>query len=211
MIVEDLSGGVRKLEAWARVAKLSIYVWLAFQMLGFGFQARFLLGAQPDATLLEASDLLEYTTIAVFLGSAVAILFWIHRAHENLRLFAAGPFNFSGQSAAFWFFVPFANLVQPFRAMRELWRESRGPAEGDSRSTALVDSWWACFIIGGLISNISARMLDGAVDSDARIATLMVFDFGLLLRICSAILLHEIIRAVGRMQLKRVSVGEVFA
>ncbi|MBS3927149.1 MAG: DUF4328 domain-containing protein [Sphingomonadales bacterium] len=211
MYVEDLSVGVRMLESRARIAKLAIYTWMAFQLLGFGFQARFMLGEPPDEALLGLGQTIDYLTLGMFLVSAVAISFWIHRAHENLRLFTSGPFEFSGQSAVFWFFVPFANLVQPFRAMRELWSSSRGPAGGGSASTRMVDGWWGCFIVGGLFSNIGARLLEAAASSDSQLSALALFDLGEVLRLCSAILLHEIIRGVGRMQLQQVTVGEVFS
>lgn len=211
MYVEDLSVGVRMLEGRARIARLAIYAWVAFQLLSFGLQARFMLGAAPDEALLGFGQTADYLTLGLFLVSAVAVSFWIHRAHENLRLFTSGPFEFSGQSAVGWFFVPFANLVQPFRAMRELWSSSRGPADGGSGSTRLVDGWWGCFIVGGLFSNVGARMVEAAAGSDAQLSALALFDLGEVLRLCSAILLHEIIRSVGRMQLQQVTVGEVFS
>lgn len=210
MFDQDLSLGMRSLEGRAGVARLAIYVWAAFQLAGFAFQSYFLTSIAPDQSIVSLADSIDYATFGIFLLSAVAVSFWVHRAHENLRHFSSGPFEFSGQSAVFWFFVPFANLVQPFRAMRELWRVSGGSTDPSSSGTRLVDGWWACFIIGGLLSNIGARMLGAVSDDSSQLTALMVFDLGELLRLGSAVLLHEIIRAVGRMQAQRLSVGEVF-
>jgi len=68
-----------------------------------------------------------------------------------------------------WFYVPFANLVRPFKAASELWRASGSDAECDGggwammgSSTALLGVWWGTWLVGNIIANISGRVDDPA-------------------------------------------------
>jgi hypothetical protein len=124
-------------------------------------------GESPDVT----SALLVFFVAMAFLGSLVfaAIFFgvWIHRAAKNLRALGRSGMKFSPGGCVGWFYVPFVNLVRPFRAVSELWRASESDAESDGyawvtmgTSTALLGVWWGAWIVGNIISNISARIDD---------------------------------------------------
>jgi len=69
-----------------------------------------------------------------------------------------------------WFYVPFANLVRPFKAVSEIWRASTDDPESDGNgwsmmgsSTALLGIWWGTWLMGNIISNISGRVDDPSV------------------------------------------------
>jgi hypothetical protein len=57
------------------------------------------------------------------------------------------------------FFVPFANLVIPYRAIKELWENSQ-PAEGSffTNPPAWFPIWWTFWLLSNFASNISFRM-----------------------------------------------------
>src|SRR5690242_15716882 len=59
---------------------------------------------------------------AAFVATAVFWVLTIHRAATNVRAFGQGGLEFTPGWAAGWYFVPFANLVKPFQAFREIWR-----------------------------------------------------------------------------------------
>jgi hypothetical protein len=108
-----------------------------------------------------------------FLGSLVfgAIFFgiWIHRAARNLRGLGRTGMKFSPAGCVGWFYVPLLNLVRPAKAMSELWRASESGEEADGygwmgagASTGLISLWWATWIIGNVIANVSGRIDDPA-------------------------------------------------
>ncbi|HEY8042425.1 MAG TPA: DUF4328 domain-containing protein [Polyangiaceae bacterium] len=112
--------------------------------------------------------LLVFFVAVAFLGSLVlaAIFFgiWIHRAAKNLRGLGRLGMQFSPGGCVGWFYVPFANFVRPFKAVSELWRASDPQADSYSwtmaSSTSLLGVWWGTWIVGNIISNISARIDD---------------------------------------------------
>jgi hypothetical protein len=117
--------------------------------------------------------LLVFFAALAFLGAMVfgAIFFgiWIHRAARNLRGLGRTGMSFSPAACIGWYFVPFVNLVRPAKAMSELWRASESSEEADGygwmgrAGTSLVGAWWATWLIGGVIGNVSGRIDDPAL------------------------------------------------
>jgi hypothetical protein len=127
-------------------------------------------GEEPDV----ASALVVFFVAMGFLGALVAgaVFFgiWAHRAARNLRGLGRTGMAFSPAGCVGWFYVPFANLVRPFKAVSELWRASTSDAESDGggwtimgSSTALLGIWWGTWLVGNIISNISGRVDDPSV------------------------------------------------
>lgn len=93
----------------------------------------------------------------LMIATAIALLMWMHRANRNLRALGASNLNFSPAGTVGWWFCPFANLVQPYRAMQEIYSWSAGagqfggPARGKS---GLVAGWWAMFILAAVAMQI---------------------------------------------------------
>lgn len=207
----DWSAGMASLARRALIARLTIILYLALVVVSLAMQGYFIETGSADPEMIALAETIDKLTLAGFLGSVVAISFWIYRAHANLRLYDAGPFEFSPQSAVGWFFVPFANLVMPFRAMGELWRASGGD-RADGAPGWYVGAWWGCFLGGGLLANVGSVMLNAAQTAGQPSMTgLVVFDIGFVARGLSAVLLHEIIRSVGPMQREHADVAQVFA
>ena len=100
---------------------------------------------------------LGYTV--AFVSSVVLVAMWIHRAHANLHDLGHEGLEFTPGWAVGWYFIPFANLVKPFQAMRELRNRSLGDDDGFNGATAPeLTVWWATWIVGNILSNISTRM-----------------------------------------------------
>jgi hypothetical protein len=62
--------------------------------------------------------------LLIFIATAVAFLMWLHRAYRNLPALGATRLDTTPGWAVGYFFIPFANLVKPFQAVREIWHES---------------------------------------------------------------------------------------
>ncbi|MGH7295409.1 MAG: DUF4328 domain-containing protein [Polyangiaceae bacterium] len=135
-------------------------------LLGFGmhvaqlfFQPALTGGVRTGTPDLMAAAVIGLTAIA-FLGASVCawvlVPVWMHRASSNLRGLGRYGMTFSPGGCAGWFFVPFANLVMPPRAMSEMWRASDPEADQGSwfasKGTPLVAVWWAAWLVAGVIS-----------------------------------------------------------
>lgn len=105
--------------------------------------------------------------IPVFVATVVFFLIWEHRAFSNLSALRAQNLEFSPGWAVGWWFIPFANLVKPFQAMRELWSESDPEYDADlgflstsPSAPSMLGIWWACWILGNVANNVASRLDD---------------------------------------------------
>jgi Domain of unknown function (DUF4328) len=78
----------------------------------------------------------------------VTWLFWQGRAHRAMRESGVTGLRFTPTSGVLWWFVPFANLVVPYGAMRELRTAGADPESDDHRRAArfLLWTWWVPWI-----------------------------------------------------------------
>ena len=116
---------------------------------------------------LEANDLRVSLFFWIYLASIVltAVLFirWFRRAYYNLHLNVRHLNQSEGWAAGAWF-VPIINLYRPFQIMKELYSETtsllkRNFGKEVYLPVAWVGSWWALWIISGLLGRISMQFL----------------------------------------------------
>lgn len=181
--------GVRPTSRRARAAAVLVglvglvsAVEMAFQLDHIAVLQRF---RQGLATLTEvrASEervaSLEGLRAMALLAAGLAWLLWQHRAHANLRALGVPGLRFSPGWAVGWWFVPLANLVMPYLAVRELWRastagplasgEGPGPWDRDPgpsggaraaergpgpRRFPLVPLWWGSWVGNSVLSPV---------------------------------------------------------
>ena len=126
-------------------------------------------GAAITAAEAAANDsrqgLIGGLRILLFLATAVAFLMWLSRAYKNLWALNAVTPSYSPGWAVGSFFVPFLNLVRPFRIVRELWHLSDSGstipalrAEGRNLPTpAVVGWWWGIWLVSGFLGQAALR------------------------------------------------------
>lgn len=108
--------------------------------------------------------------IPLFIATVVFFLIWEHRAFNNLSALKARNLEFSPGWAVGWWFIPFANLVKPFQAIRELWTESDPDVDPSlgflstaSSAPAIMGFWWAFWLLDNFTSNIASRLDDAKI------------------------------------------------
>ncbi len=129
---------------------------------------------------------------------------WIYRAHDNLTQFGLTGLEFTPGWSVGWFFVPFANLVKPYEAMRELWSRS---LSNRLHAAALLPLWWGCFLVGGIAMTIGG--LANRESGDLKLI-LALTGTGSILRATSAVLLAIIIGKVSTEQASMEGIGTAF-
>ena len=97
----------------------------------------------------------------IYITTVVFFCMWLYRAYDNLRAFGHGrQLEHSPGWAVGSFFVPFVNLVIPYRAVREVWQKSAPPDEAllsAPSPPAWFPIWWAFWLISCFADNISLR------------------------------------------------------
>jgi hypothetical protein len=170
-------------------------------------------GVTERLTLFELlQGLAGLATLAVFVALAVAFLMWLHRASKNLRALGnpGQRIEFTPGWAVGWFFIPFANLVMPYKAVREVWEKSDPNVRtGDDfmfarpSSAPLLLGWWVTFIASNVAGNISGRLIADAHTDAALRFTAGVDLIASLLAVVAAALAILVVRDIDRRQAER--------
>ena len=124
-----------------------------------------------DADLEDSDAFINSLTeahLAVFWVAAFCFLVWIYSANKRAHNLAPVGMRFSPWASALWFFAPFANLIIPLRAIREIWRASDPTVDRadplawqNAPVTWLLGVWWVAWIGTNVISRIVPSQLTG--------------------------------------------------
>jgi hypothetical protein len=146
------------------------WVWLAGQLLAgvAGLSTALLVPAGTDPDTVDTSTLAGRLVIgldiallidAILLVIAISVSgIWIHRMTRVKRVLAHAPSMTPGWAVG-WFFIPIANLFKPFDGIREAWQVASGATDWSEQPTpTLLRSWWALWLIWGIVQNIDSRI-----------------------------------------------------
>lgn len=111
---------------------------------------------------IDSAPILEMVVglaqFVVFLVSGFLSLKWIYRVSRNAHALAH-DMTVSPPWAIGWYFVPLANLLMPFRALREIWQVSTQPLAWRSVETpGLLRWWWGLWLVTSFLGNVSFRL-----------------------------------------------------
>jgi hypothetical protein len=152
--------------------------------------------------------------IMVFVALVVAFLMWLHRVMKNLP--ALGNRKTRIEYTPGWavgsFFIPFANLYMPYRAVREAWDKSN-PLERTGEGLTfrprspegLLVGWWVSWIAFGVVSRVASRLDSRANDPEALLYSTGLMIVANAVGILSAVLAVLVVRGLDRRQEERSS------
>ncbi|MER5207160.1 DUF4328 domain-containing protein [Streptomyces sp. NPDC002825] len=100
----------------------------------------------------------------VYLATIVVFIIWFHRLRNNAEVWASDLQTRTPGFAIGGWFIPFGNLWIPRSIAVEIWRASRWePYAADAKGElTLLNSWWVCFVVGGLVDSIAGRLYEDA-------------------------------------------------
>jgi hypothetical protein len=171
--------------------------------------------AEGDGEQFTLDDLIQFlvalATLFVFIALVVSFLVWLHRAARNLP--ALGNPKAKVEHTPGWavgsFFVPFVNLVVPYKAVKEIWEKSDPSFRtGDdfmfaapSSAPPLVLGWWIAWIVSNFLSNISWRLQTRTPGTETFVTGVdIISDLG---NIIAAVLAIMVVRDIDRRQAER--------
>ncbi|MFB7633513.1 DUF4328 domain-containing protein [Streptomyces sp. NPDC056149] len=138
-----------------------------------------------------------YAQTAAMIATAVVFIVWFHRARVNAEVF--DPEDHAKRRAwAIWgWIVPVINLWFPRRIAIDAWNASAG---ANSRSTALLNWWWALWIVDLCFNRAASRRYaraEGLEEIKGAVAGVMASEA---LDIVAAVLAILFVRRLTRMQ-----------
>ena len=143
-------------------------------------------------------DWLVVPQLVAVLATFVIVGRWIYRASANAHAMT-DEMDISPGWAVGWYFVPLANLVKPFQAMKEIWRASHRAGAGDEpRGAAILGWWWGPWLASNLLDNISFRMEMSEGTDPQALATAYLVSTAVNIPLCIVLIL--IVREVASAQ-----------
>ena len=124
----------------------------------FHFLSAFELADRAARSALRVGEATAFDDFTQMLGrlelagsilTGIAWFVWLHRAVANARSLGVQTEATPGWSVGWWF-IPFANLVKPYRILRSLYD---GVVSG---SGGIVGFWWGCYLLAGVAGNFAA-------------------------------------------------------
>ncbi|MBV1859127.1 MAG: DUF4328 domain-containing protein [Nannocystaceae bacterium] len=113
---------------------------------------------EPRDIGTQGPDVLFVVSNTVYLMCAAGIGAFLVRANHNARRLG-GPDHGMTTSPGWtvgWFFIPFANWVRPYRAVKEIWMVSQPDRSGP------LPIWWALWLITSLGGRIADKISERA-------------------------------------------------
>jgi hypothetical protein len=180
-------------------------------------------GAEADAPASadDASGLLigllfigaGLSIIAVYAATVVAFVMWIHRAYSNLTALGNPKegLEYSPGWAIGGFFIPFVNLVVPYRVVREIWVKSDPVIRSEQdwmfssspEAPGLIKLWWAFWLLSNFANNILFRIAGEAETPEALLWEGHLSAGVAVLEIIAAVLAIRVVRGIDRRQEER--------
>lgn len=146
--------------------------------------------------LLAILEFIIYVTTVVF------FLMWLYRAYKNLRgLNPANRLDYSPGLAVGSFFIPFANLIFPYRIVKEIWQKSWPADEAllyAPSPPATFPLWWTFWLLASFGGNISWRI---TFDENIAESTKTIVSIGAsALSILAAVFAYLVVDAIDKRQ-----------
>lgn len=152
--------------------------------------------------LILLTVLLALLELIIYLVTVVFFLMWLYRAHNNLGAFDPWRrLNYSAGWAVGSFFVPFVNLVVPYRAVKEVWQRSRPSDEtllSQPGPPVWFPVWWLFWLLASFAGNISMRASfnENVSESTATIVSMVAG----VLSIVAAVFAYLVVDAIDKRQ-----------
>ncbi len=159
---------------YIRFAWLVIAVWVFSVILTVvNVVSAFGMGGRNSAAVLSTTLLVVFVFATVAFLATVFILgmVWVYRVNKNSWVLRGSNMNFRPGWSVGWWFIPIANIVQPYRIICELWQANTAANDAaDWQTTAvspLVLLWWVLAIASAVAGRIVGFLDERAyTDSD---------------------------------------------
>ena len=145
--------------------------WHDFALLDLAKRAAIGRATEAEGAALDRAEVwIALGQVLALLGTAVAFCMWLHRTYANLVSAGVSGLKYTARRSVEAFFIPFVNLVRPYRVVDEVWLASRGLAAGsalltsdrDRESDWAVGVWWVSMLLGNGYARYTSVLLDTA-------------------------------------------------
>lgn len=162
------------------------------------------------ATALYAA--VGLTDVLLMLFTIVFFSMWIYRAAANIVAAGTVGFDYTPGWAVGWYFVPLANLYNPYPAMRQIWNASHG-GQGDQleRPAGLLAIWWGTWLLANIASITSIRLTINPASPAEFETGLQIGIFASLVSLALYPAAYRLVERITKAQQERLTAVHIFA
>jgi uncharacterized membrane protein len=137
-----------------------------------------------------------------------------YRMMRNLHQLGSPQVSISPGWAVGWYFIPFANLVMPVRAVTQIWHATFGELNAPREPAGMIGAWWACWLIGNFADSIGSAVMgesnpfaDPVMPSAGQLyAGVVIYGVGYLFSVLAALFMLRLFETLVRAQAQMASV-----
>lgn len=209
------------LYGWLRVFVV-IYAVVVTILVGFNTGFYVISRGDPVYEPISPTDMLitlgfagvAVLSLLIFAVCVVLTLRITFRMMKNLHTLGSPHVSISPGWAAGWYFIPFANLVMPVKAVGEIWRGTYDQLGTHKPPNGAIGRWWGCWIGGSICDSIAERLVGGGwfgeptfPSQEALYAAMALWGVGTLLSVLACIFMLNVFGqlARGQQQMARTS------
>lgn len=212
----SLGDGIDLLQRRAKIVRFLLIVGFATTvavLIGeFGELGGSLHIENPDPSPMEQLYLIVLLiSTLVTLITVVLFAMWIYRAAANVVAAATPGFDFTPGWAVGWYFIPFANLVQPFLAMRQIWNASHSGGTDLDRGAPILTLWWTLWLTSNISANISMQVGFRATNVEMYKLSVQIGALSSILSLALLIVGTRLVERLTAAQRDRLSPAHIFA
>ena len=205
----DPTGLWRWMRFFVLVAMLTYVVTIVGAIATWLVVSRTLDVGEQEATIIDMTFAVgALGSLLFYVLSAIATARLTYRLMKNAHQLHSDEQLVSPGWAVGWYFIPFANLAMPPRAVGQIWRTTFRHL-GQDRGSAIIGWWWAMWLISSIALGISDRMSgpsSGMASEDYYIG----LSIGYVLRLICAGLLLVVFGTLAKAQKNLNRVADVF-
>lgn len=113
---------------------------------------------EDEATIIDMTFAIgAIASLVFYVLSAFATARLTYRLMKNAHELQSDETLISPGWAVGWYFIPFANLAMPPRAVGQIWRTTFRHL-GQERGSGIIGWWWAAWLISSIVLGVSDRM-----------------------------------------------------
>lgn len=153
---------------------------------------------------VQRQGLIIIIQFGILISSFVLFIMWFRRAYHNLHNLGINTLSFTEGWAAGCWFVPFINLVRPYKIMKEIWVETNNQITDNNltKETSLIGWWWGLFLISNFIANISFRFSLNAESIDELVTVSVINILSDLIEIPVILITIKLIQETNKSEIK---------
>jgi hypothetical protein len=163
--------------------------------------------SMEESLWLLVQSMIGLVQFPIYIFAVVAFLMWLYRIYANLEALGSDQNAYTPGWAVGWWFLPFANLIIPYKVVKNAWVESDPDMDSDSflagtpsSTPGWISLWWGAWIAANLGANVQSIALQSSAERDVEMGGYVFIATGVVWMIASFLAIRIIMSITERQE-----------